>query len=107
MGGATVASGFIQLLGVREHLQAVTIQLLWGSKTQASGQNSTAIGEETIASGGWSTTMGLRTEAIGNISTAMGQDTKASGYAATAMGVGPNNSEWVFFSTALGGLTTA
>ena len=57
-----------------------------GNSTDASGQNSTAMGFQTIAFGSNSTAMGGQTRAINSNSTAMGNSTYAYGQNSTAMG---------------------
>jgi autotransporter adhesin len=57
-----------------------------GRNTEASGEQSVAMGEFTTASGNDATAMGRSTEASGEQSVAMGKFTTAGGFAATAMG---------------------
>tara|TARA_Y100001954_G_C15461070_1_gene430892 strand:- start:35 stop:649 length:615 start_codon:yes stop_codon:yes gene_type:complete len=76
-----------------------------GRETEASGENSTAMGYNTTASGHFSTAMGSFTEASGLYSTTMGGGTTASGYTSTAMGV--NTTASGDYSTAMGYGTTA
>ena len=76
-----------------------------GAGTTASGRYSTAMGGYTTASADYSTAMGDSTEASGNYSTAMGESTEASGDTSTAMGLFTTASG--DFSTAMGYDTTA
>ena len=75
------------------------------SSNNASGYQSTAMGDSSTASGDYSTAMGHNITASGWSSTAMGSDTTASGSRSTAMGRGTTASG--SYSTAMGYGTTA
>ncbi|WP_406850548.1 YadA-like family protein [Candidatus Arsenophonus nilaparvatae] len=94
------------IMGILENVNAEEVKTegefstVLGTKAQASGYASTAIGAESKATGEFSSALGTRAEASGYLSTAIGEESKATGEFSSALGLKAEASRYA--STAIG-----